>query len=561
MLLRRPTLHLKRNRGLEAMLRAQLDGLGYHDVEWVYENTLKMWGDVGRAALGRVDRYYLLTNLLHRTDACHPWLFARCREVENDPDGYLDLWAREHYKSTIITFAGAIQELLNDPEITIGIFSHTKPTAKKFFTQIKNELETNDELKRVYSDVLWADPKKEAPRWSDEKGIAVKRKSNPKEATVEAHGLVDGQPTGAHFKLRIYDDVVTLESVTSPEMVAKTTYAHDISDNLGARGENGRKRAWRVGTRYKYGDTYGVLIERGAIRTRIYPATKDGTPTGEPVFLSEEALKEIRDSQPSAIFAAQQLMNPAAGLEAMFQKAWLRFIDIRPATLNVYIVCDPASSHKKASDRTAIMAIGIDAGRNKYLLGGFLHKMGLAERWQRIRDLYRHWTAMPGVQSVQVGYERFGMRDALEYFEERMLVEGLSFPIEELAWPSEGGNAKYDRIQRLEPDFRNGRWYLAAVPTRKDEDGREVPVEETTRQRQVREAGESYRIFKPARHRDDAGNAYSLNARLLDEYLVYPYVTHDDGLDCLSRIYDMDPQPPVLVDQTALEPEVFVDGM
>jgi hypothetical protein len=40
-------------------------------------------------------------------------------------------------------------------------------------------------------------------------GIIVRGSTNPKEAKVEAHGLVDGQPFDAHFHLRIYDDVVT----------------------------------------------------------------------------------------------------------------------------------------------------------------------------------------------------------------------------------------------------------------------------------------------------------------------------------------------------------------
>ena len=78
----------------------------------------------------------------------------------------------------------------------------------------------------------------------------VKRKGNPKESTLEAWGLVDGQPTSAHFGLRVYDDVVAPESVTTPEQINKTTEAWELSDNLGTIG--GRK--WHVGTRYHFGD-------------------------------------------------------------------------------------------------------------------------------------------------------------------------------------------------------------------------------------------------------------------------------------------------------------------
>lgn len=539
-------------RQLEETLRPILQAWPVEKLEGLpeaYGQIITEYQDAGRRALCRVDRYYLLTCELSRPDAASPWLYQRCREVEAEPDGHLDLWAREHYKSTIITFAGSIQEILIDPEITIGIFSHTAPIAKKFLAQIKGELETNVELQALFPDILWSRPDRDSPLWSVEKGITVRRASNPKEATVEAHGLVDSQPIGAHFRLLVYDDVVVPASVTSPEMVKKTTEMHALSDNLGARGADGMKRKWHIGTRYSFADTYGDLIERGALKQRIHPATHDGTVDGHPVFLSPEAWARCKIDQTSSVLAAQMLQNPAAGNEALFAKDQLRFADVRPGTLNVYIMADPASSRKKGSDNTAIPVVGIDAGDNWYLLDGYCHKMKLSERWQRIRDLRRRWLRVPGVQMVKVGYERFGLDDALEYFEERMRIEGESFEIQELAWPREGPGSKYDRVQRLEPKFRAGKFYLAAALDR-----------ESRAQRTVREHGQEHRIFAPPRAIDHQGEIYRLNRVFINEFLTFPFSRNDDLIDAVSRTYDMDPRPPVIVDQTSLEPEVFADG-
>ena len=511
--------------------------------------VLKDYPADGAAWLGRNDRFFLLTQLLHRRDADRPWLYARCREVEADAEDHLDLWAREHYKSTIITFAGIIQEVIKDPEITVGIFSHTKPIARKFMLQIKTEFETNRDLIETYPDVFYAEPKKESPRWSEEKGIVVKRRSNPKEATIEGWGLVDGQPTGAHFLLRVYDDVVTKESVSTPEQVKKTTDAWELSDNLGAAGSDGKSRRWHIGTRYSYADTYQVILERRALKPRIYPATDDGTINGRPVFLSPAVWAEKCRTQGLATIAAQLLQNPAAGANALFCKDWLRFAEVRPATLNVYILCDPASSRKKGSDRTAIAVIGIDAARNKYLLDGYHHRMSLSERWAALSGLRKVWMAMPGVQLVKVGYERYGSTSDLEYFEERMERARDQWEIHELAWPRDGTASKYDRIQRLEPDFRAGTFYLAAVTQGI-----------TKNQQRVIDAGQKWRVFSPVRRVDETRNAYSLNKSLIDEYLVYPFAVHDDFLDACSRIYDIDAVPPIVIDERALEPEAFIDG-
>lgn len=519
----------------------------FFEIVDVWDYVLDEFGEEGHAALGRVDRFYLLARILHRPDAFHPWLYERCREVEREPDGYLDLWAREHYKSTIITFAGIIQEIIIDKEITIGLFSHSKKPAKKFLVMIKTELENNEELKALYPDIFWADPDRDAAaagrQWNSDR-LDVKRETNPREGTLECSGLVDGQPTGSHFRLRVYDDVVTRESVTSSEMIEKTTSAWELSDNLGARGLDGRSRAWHIGTRYHFADTYHHILDKKLLKARVYPATDNGRMDGRSVFLPPAVLKEKITVQGSN-FPAQMLQNPAAGQNATFQKEWLKFTDIRPGTINIYIMGDPASSKKKGSDSTAIPVIAVDAALNKYLVDGMCHKMNLRERWLALRELRRKWKGQPGVQSVNVGYEKYGMQSDLDYFNEQMDLDKDCFDIQELNWTRDGTTSKEDRVQRLVPDFLKGKFYLTLDP-----------VGETKNQTRMRDTGYAYRILQPVKRKDHEGNLYSLNKQFLDEFLFFPFAVHDDLIDACSRIYDMDYQAPVIIDQSFCEPEV-----
>jgi hypothetical protein len=182
--------------------------------------------------------------------------------------------------------------------------------------------------------------------------------------------------------------------------------------------------------------------------------------------------------------------------------------------------------------------------------------MSLAERWTNLKNLWTRWSNEPGVQLVKVGYERYGMQADLEYFEERMLIEKMHFPIEEVAWPKEGPGSKEDRIERLVPDFMQGKFWLIAAPE-KDPEGRDV---ESTNQRRCREASEVYRILKLVKRRDHEGNLYSLNKNFIEQFMVFPFAPKKDLLDACSRIYDLDPQPPVIIDERDLEPEVFADG-
>jgi len=549
------------------------------------------------AFIGCNDRFYLLTRLCHRHDMEDPWVYDRCREVEAEPDGFLDLWARYHFKSSIGTHGGIIQEIMCDPELTVAIMSCTNDVARPFLVQIQQEFENNNLLKAVYSDVLWAEPRKEAPIWSRDMGLVVKRKGNPRECTVEAFGIIDGMRVGKHFGLLDYDDLVTEKLVTNPEMIKKVTTQWELSDNL---GNAVRTRKWHWGTRYSFADSYGVMIleKRGGIKPRIYPATDDGTLNGKPVLLTAERWEEVRSTQRSTV-SAQMLLNPIAGQEQMFRIEWCRSYEVRPSVLNIYIMGDPSKGKNKTSDRTAIAVIGIDAQNNKYLLDGYCHRMPQSERWSCLKSLYKKWLGMTGVQSVNVGWETYGLQTDHEYFMERMREEKDApvFEVKELNWVRDGLQAKPKRVERLEPEFRGSRFFLPALvwhPEIRDErDGYQNPDrfctwkigqsrdtknksqvilytpfrEPTKAMKAVENLGQPYRKAEAVKRVERLGEGehrtstiYDLTRVLFEEMMFFPFAPRDDLVDAMSRYNDLEPTTPQLIEESQAAPTIHPDS-
>ena len=456
--------------------------------------------------LGRTDLYFLLRYILNRPDMERQWLLDRCKEVQKSPNGHLDLWAREHYKSTIITFGKTIQDVLashgEDPlpewkgrEVTVGIFSNTRPLAKGFLRQIKVEFETNELLKSLYPDILWSTPENQAPKWSEDDGLIVKRKSNPKEATIEAWGLVEAMPTGKHFLIRNYDDIVTEKSVTTPEMLQKSVDAYRMSVNLGTEG--GWERL--IGTRYHYNDAYGEMIRDKLVEVRQYPATDDGTEFGNPVLIAKDSLALKRRSMGPYIFATQMLLNPKGDEFHSFKIEWLNFRDgeNHDKGLNKYILVDPANSKSKRSDYTAMWVLGLGPDENYYVLDFLRDRLNLIERADTLFALHKRW------RPKKVGYEEYGVQADIDHIKDKQKRDNYRFEI-----VSMGGNklSKDDRIKRLMPIFEQGRIILPDC----------LFYTELQTKRPIN----MVRTF------------------IEEEYKAFPVAPHDDMLDSLSRILD-----------------------
>ena len=467
--------------------------------------------------LGSTDLFYLLVFVCKRPDINHPWLFERCREVQKDPDGYLDLWARNHYKSTIITFGMTLLDIINDPEITIGIFSHTKSISRDFVKQLKTEMENNEDLPRLWPDVFFKNPSSASKKWSED-ALRVKRKGNPKEETVEAHGLVDGMPTGKHFKLMIFDDVVTMDGVNTPEQMEKTTEARRMASNLSMKG--GKER--RIGTRYHLFDDYSDIMDTGIAIPRIHAATDDGTEYGDPVFLTQEELDKKRLDGPY-VFASQQLLNPVADKAMGFRMEWVARGDTDyHAAMNSlwrFIIVDPASrkpkgqakSKARKNDYTSIFVIGYGLDEKYRVLEMRRDRMNLTQRTNTLIELHRKWK--PGL----VGYEDYGMQadiEHIQYVQKQILYE---FDITPLG----GQMNKNLRILRLVPLFENG---YKAVQDGGDGEAKSRIIFPTS----------CKIIDNEGRNRDLVTDFFT------EEYVAFPVLKHDDMIDCLSRIVDLE---------------------
>ncbi len=449
--------------------------------------------------LAKKDLFYLLVYILKRPDANQDFVFARCQDVMANPNGYIDLWSRAHYKSTVLTFALNIQEILNNPNVAICIISYNKTMAESFVAQIKVEFETNPLLKKLFPDVLWGDnPSRDAIKWSVKDGFSVRRTTNSKEQTVEGYGL-EYQPTGKHFMVLSYDDIVIAESVTTAEMIEKTTTSWETSLNLGNDSPIIRTKIRMAGTRWHQADTYAEILKRGFLKERRHPCTEGGKWPGRSIFLPADILEDKYRAMGSRTFNAQMLLNPTPADSAMFKiKSMQYWYADNFRNLNVYIIVDP-SNHKakkdgrKRGDYTCMWVIGMGPDRNYYILDCVRDKLNQRQRIDTLFELHEKY------RPIRVGWEGGAMSTEVEAIEYAMNEVNYRFDIVEI--PNK--ISKHDRIANLEGDFMAKKFFFPRSIWKMDWQGNKVDL---------------------------------IQAFIYDEFTTYPFCSHDDMLDALSFI-------------------------
>jgi len=292
--------------------------------------------------------FYFVIGTPDEVGGHHAFTVDRCNELQEGPvDKTLDVWARGHLKSSIITIAETIQYMVGNPEHCTCILSYKASVAKdKFLGSIMAILESNATLKACFPDVLYEEPRKEAQRWSLDGGLYFKRKTKRGEPSIMAGGLIEGMPTGLHFERRVYDDVVTEDIGNSVAVMEDVKKKFDSSQNLKMIVGESHHRV--IGTFYHYLDPLVYIKDKKDINTgknmyqlRLYPATEDGQPSGKPVFMTQKALDEMKGDK---TFNCQQLCNPVPTEDVTLKPEYLEEVkpqDI-PSGCYTFLVVDQA---------------------------------------------------------------------------------------------------------------------------------------------------------------------------------------------------------------------------
>jgi len=444
----------------------------------------------GLMADGKLDKrgvykYLLLNDLFFMVcfgmeieKANHPFVVRQCDLVQKGaPTDTLDIWARYHWKSTIITIGETLQYHLNKPDHCTGILCYNRPAAKKPLRSIKRICESSDLLKWCFPDVLWQKPEVESPKWSEDDGLLFKRKSASRpQSTIEAWGLTEGMPTGSHYERLVFDDLETEDIRESQDMLNKVynnfLMAHG---NLGMGKDTDIVRV--IGTYYSH---FGPNVKirdmkyesgENIYNLRLIPATHDGTREGIPVYME---LKPFAKEKQGPHFNSQQLCDPTPSSEVRLNRDFLNPIEPQfiPKTIYKFLVLDQAGgdeTNKQSRDLWSFGIVGIepisdDIGQsNIYLMDVEADQMSHSEGINGIVTMYLR----NGIIQ-QMGVEKVGLSTTEIHITNALRMKGrrLSLDSGNLVLLKPAGRSKVGRIEAaLQWPLNNGKiFYSTAIP-------------------------------------------------------------------------------------------------
>jgi predicted phage terminase large subunit-like protein len=197
-----------------------------------------------------------------KTTKEHPGYRPACSLWElKGPRKALTLYPRGHLKSTICTIGHKIQWVLNYPDVRILLSAATDDQVKKFLVEIKGHFQFNETFRYLY------------PEYCPQ-GKGIKEFGNQEQFTVPNRKLKRKEPTfstatigsvvsSGHYEVVNNDDIVDKENVRTADQMANVISHIGMLGPLVETSEIEPYVGWMdfTGTRYHFGDAYGMILE------------------------------------------------------------------------------------------------------------------------------------------------------------------------------------------------------------------------------------------------------------------------------------------------------------
>ena len=284
-------------------------------------------------------------------------------------------------KSTLLSVARCVFEIVRNPDVRILLASNTQAQAEAFVREARGHIERNLIFGRLFGNLI-------GRKWTDRELIVGARRRIAKEPTIFATG-VGGALVSRHFDIILCDDIVDEENsrTESRREKLRTWFFKVMLPCLEPDGRIGI-----VGTRYHYRDLYGHLIETGFVPSAtIIRAIDAGGKSPWPEKFSVEWLEQIRREAGTVIFNAQYQNDTEAMKGAVFKNEWLRYYDIAPERLRIFQGVDLAIAQHSGSDFFAIVTTGADEWGNIYVLDCYQARLSFRQQTAAIVERFRRF--------------------------------------------------------------------------------------------------------------------------------------------------------------------------
>jgi len=371
------------------------------------------------------------------------------------------LLPRGGFKTSAVTIGYSIQQIVLNPNIRILVANENFNNSKRFATEIKGHLESNELFRESYGNYVGSGD------WREDYFTVSKRTINKKEPTVSCAGI-DVVKVGMHYDLIIADDLVSQNNITTKEQMDKVIEFYKLALSL----LEPKGKFILIGTRWHFNDLYNHVIENEKHKFNFLiqgAYNKDGS-LWFPQRLTKEFLDDQKQSQGSYIFSTQYLNSPVDDETAVFKKSSIKYYSIKERVympegydekkpvytlkdMNVYMSIDPAISKRKTGDFTGITVTAVDPESRKFVLHARKYKVQPKEMIDEIFNLWELY------QPNEIGIETAVFQTMLQIFlMDEMRRRRKYLPIVELK--ANTIKSKEMRIRSLQPEFENGMVYI-----------------------------------------------------------------------------------------------------